>query len=251
MRRAILIFLIAAPIIAIVVWRTSPLAAVGVVFISHMLVLYPTLRPNAQWLGPVITSFDTAEKEVWLTIDDGPTEDTREILDAFDARGVKATFFCKGTLAEQRPELIREMMARGHTVANHSYSHPSGSFWCLPPARIATQIEKANDVLRRTTGHEARLFRAPIGHKNPAVHPILDRNDMRLIGWSARAFDTQMTDVDGIARRLLKDVKPGSIILMHQGRAHSPRALMRVVDDLVALGYRFVVPDDSRLKTNR
>ena len=251
MRRAILIFLVIAPIAAILIWRTSPAAAVGVIFVSHMLVLYPTLRPNAQWLGPVITSFGTEEREVWLTIDDGPTADTREILDLFDSRGVKATFFCKGSLAHQSPELIREMVQRGHAVANHSYSHPSGTFWCLLPSRIEREIVDANTALQTISGQAPRLFRAPVGMKNPAVHPILDRIGMRLVGWSSRAFDTQFSDVHQIVARVRRGTKPGSIILMHQGLPHSPGALAAVVDSLQKDGYRFVVPDPSRLKTNR
>lgn len=251
MRRAILIFLIVAPIAAILVWRISPAAAVGVLFVSHMLVLYPTLRPNVQWLGPVVTSFDTKEPEVWLTIDDGPTDDTRTILDLFDSRGVKVTFFCKGSLAREKPELLREILRRGHSVGNHSYSHPSGTFWCLPPSRIEREIKEANEAIRSVSGVSPRLFRAPVGMKNPSVHPILNRIGMRLIGWSARAFDTQSEDPDVIVSRLLRGLQPGAIILMHQGMPHSARALDRVVEVLHERGYRFVVPDESRLKTNR
>lgn len=251
MRRAILIFLIVAPIAAILVWRTSPLAALGVLFVSHMLVLYPTLRPNVQWLGPVVTCFETKEPEVWLTIDDGPTEDTREILDHLDSSGVKATFFCKGSLALEKPELVREMLRRGHSIGNHSYSHPSGTFWCLPPSRVVREIKEANEAIRTVSGVSPRLFRAPVGMKNPAVHPVLNRIDMRLIGWSSRAFDTRTADVDVIVSRVLRGLKPGAIILLHQGMPHSARAIGRVVDELQGRGYRFVVPDESRLKTNR
>lgn len=251
MRRLILVFVVAAPVVAILIWSSSPAAAIGVVFLSHMLVLYPTLRPNVQWLGPVVTCFDTNEREVWLTIDDGPADDTREILDLFDSRGVKATFFCKGSLALKEPELVREMLRRGHGVGNHSYSHPSGTFWCLPPSMVSREILEANDAIASVSGQSPRLFRAPVGMKNPAVHPVLSRNDMRLIGWSSRAFDSQTTDVDRIVTRLRRSLQPGSIILMHQGLPHSAQALKRVVEELQASGYRFVVPDESRLKTNR
>jgi peptidoglycan/xylan/chitin deacetylase (PgdA/CDA1 family) len=251
MRRAILFFLIVAPIITVLVWRTSPLAAVGVLFVSHMLVLYPTLRPNAQWLGPVMTAFQTKEPEVWLTIDDGPTDDTPAILALLDSYGVKATFFCKGAMAREKPELLREMLHRGHSIGNHSYSHPSATFWCLSPSRVAREVTKANDAIRNVSGGAPRLFRAPVGMKNPAVHPVLERADMRLIGWSARAFDTQTADVEAIAARVLRGLKPGAIILMHQGMPHSAHAIGRVVETLQQRGYRFVVPDESRLKTNR
>jgi peptidoglycan/xylan/chitin deacetylase (PgdA/CDA1 family) len=199
----------------------------------------------------VITRFESAEKEVWLTIDDGPTEDTIAILDRFDAHSVKATFFVKGVLAEKRPEMIQEMVRRGHTVANHSHTHPSATFWCLPPSRIAAQIERCNDVLRRITGSAPLFFRAPVGTKNPAVHPALDRLGMTLVGWSARAFDTRTNNPERVVKRIMPDIIPGAIILLHQGREASPQMISRVIEEVLRAGYRFVIPSADRLKTNR
>ena len=243
--------MVVAPVIALVLAKWSGLAALGVLALSHALVLYPTLRPNVQWLGPVITRFESAEKEVWLTIDDGPTEDTIAILDRFDAHSVKATFFVKGALAEKRPEMIQEMVRRGHTVANHSHTHPSATFWCLPPSRIAAQIERCNDVLRRITGSAPLFFRAPVGTKNPAVHPALDRLGMTLVGWSARAFDTRTNNPERVVKRIMPDIIPGAIILLHQGREASPQMISRVIEEVLRAGYRFVIPSADRLKTNR
>jgi peptidoglycan/xylan/chitin deacetylase (PgdA/CDA1 family) len=231
----------------IALWRFSPPAAIGVLALSHALVLYPTLRPNVQWLGPVVTRFATGEKQVWLTIDDGPTDDTRAVLDLFDAQGVKATFFVKGMLAERHPETTREIIARGHSVANHSHTHPSGSFWCALPARIATEIDDCNRALVAATGTAPTWFRAPVGMKNPAVHPALARRGMRLIGWTARGFDAVVEDPDQILARILPLLQPGAIIVLHQGRAHSLRVLGCVVAALKERGYSFVIPDDSQL----
>lgn len=251
MRRLILGFAAVAPLLLIALWRWSPAAGIGVLALSHFLILYPTLRPNVQWLGPVVTRFATDRKELWLTIDDGPTDDTPAVLDLFDRHGVKATFFLKGVLAGQRPELVREMLARGHSVANHSHTHPSGTFWCLLRGRIDEEIERGNDALTRATGSRPRWFRAPVGMKNPFVHPALARRDMRLIGWTARAFDAVTSDPELVLRRLLPNVAPGAIIVLHQGLPASLRILERVIAELRAQGYAFVIPDDGRLKTNR
>lgn len=251
MRRIILAGVLVAPLIAVALWRWSPLAAIGVVFASHMFVLYPTLRPNVQWLGPVITHFKAEGNEVWLTIDDGPTSDTTAILEALDARGAKATFFVKGTLATADPATIREIVRRGHGIANHSWSHPSGTFWCLLPAQIDAEINRCNMAIASAAGEPSRLFRAPVGMKNPAVHPALSRRGMTLVGWTARAFDTQTDDVELVVRRILRDVSPGSIILMHQGRSTSVAMIAAVVDELQRSGYTFVIPSVGRLKTNR
>ncbi len=251
MRRFIIVALIGAPLLSIVLLQWSVVAALGVLALSHALVLYPTLRPNVQWLGPVMTRFDPAGNEVWLTVDDGPTGDTPAVLDLFDARGVKATFFVKGSLAGERPDLVMDMLRRGHTVGNHSYSHPSGTFWCLPPSKIEEQIERCNETLARITGAAPALFRAPVGMKNPAVHPALRRLGMTLVGWSARAFDTRTSDPEIVLKRIMPEIEPGAIVLLHQGRADSVEMLGRVIDEVQRAGYRFVIPSPERLKTNR
>lgn len=228
-------------------WPHAPLLGVGIIALSHTLVLYPTLRPNVQWLGPVVTRFATGRKEVWLTIDDGPTGDTRAVLDLFDRHDVRATFFVKGSLAEAHPDLVAEILRRGHSLANHTQTHPAGSFWCSLPGRIGSEIDGCNRALRAATGQQPRWFRAPVGMKNPAVHPALARRGMRLIGWTARGFDAVVSDPREILSRILPKLVPGAIIVLHQGREHSLRVLERVIVEVKERGYAFVIPDDAQL----
>lgn len=236
------------PIALVLLWPVSPAAAVAILAVSHALVLYPILRPNVQWLGPVVTHFATDEKQAWLTVDDGPTADTRAVLDLFDAHSVKATFFVKGVLAERDPDLIREIVARGHSVANHTHTHPAASFWCALPGRVAMEVDDCNRALRGATGTASTWFRAPVGMKNPAVHPALARRGMRLIGWTARGFDAVVSDPVRIAGRIVAELRPGAIIVLHQGREHSLRVLERVIVVLKERGYQFVIPDDAQLR---
>lgn len=225
--------------------------AVGVLALAHGLVLWPTVRANSQWLGPVMTCFETETNEVWLTIDDGPTDDTPALLDALDARNVKATFFVKGELASQRRDLVEMMLAHGHTVENHSQNHPSGAFWRLSPRALEWQIDTCSAALRTIEGTGSRLFRAPVGMKNPFVHPILNRRGMTLVGWSIRGFDSFGDDVKRVVHRIVPRVRAGSIIVMHQGRGFSVACVSGVVDALQTKGYSFVIPGIERLKTNR
>ena len=251
MRTLILSFAVLAPVALVALWPHSPPAAVAVLALSHALLLYPTLRPNVQWLGPVITRFESSEKEVWLTIDDGPTEDTPAVLELFARKQVTATFFVKGELVEAHPQLIADILARGHTVANHSQTHPGGSLWCSPPGRIAREIDRCSDALQAVTGTRPTWFRAPVGFKNPFFHPLLARRGMQLIGWTARGFDAVVDDPEKVLARILPDIEPGAIIVLHQGRSFSLRILERIIDELQHRGYRFVIPDPARLKTNR
>jgi peptidoglycan/xylan/chitin deacetylase (PgdA/CDA1 family) len=247
MRRLILAFAAVAPLLLVFLWiRHMPLAGIAVLALSHVLILIPTLLPNVQWLGPVVTHFTPEAKEVWLTIDDGPTEDTPALLDALGTRGVKGTFFLKGALSAAHPERIAAILDRGHSIGNHSHTHPSGSFWCLGPRAVAAQIDRCAAVIPPTC-----WFRAPVGMKNPFVHPHLARRGLRLIGWTVRGFDATRDDENAVVRRIVPQVTGGAIVVMHQGRAWSVRTISRVVDELIAQGYTFVVPDDSRLKTNR
>lgn len=242
---------IVVPALLLLLFPPWWLIAIAVMALSHALVLWPALRPNSQWLGPVITCFESTSSEVWLTIDDGPTDDTEALLYALDARNIKATFFVKGALAAQRPDLIRLMLARGHAVVNHSQTHPSGTFWCLPPSAIRSQIDACSAALEAITGEKPRLFRAPVGMKNPFVHPLLARRGMKLVGWSVRGFDSFGKDVERVARRVVPRVRAGSIIVLHQGRTFSVACITRIVDELRARGYSFVIPTLERLKTNR
>lgn len=246
----ILGFAVVAPVALILLWPHAPLAGIGVLALSHALLLYPTLRPNVQWFGPVVTRFATDHQEAWLTIDDGPTEDTNAVLDLFDAHDVRATFFVKGVLAEQHPQLVRAILDRGHSLANHSHTHPSGSFWCSMPRRVAAEIDDCNRALTAATGTTPTWFRAPVGHKNPSVHPALSRRGMRLIGWTARGFDAVLSDPEQVVARILPKVEPGAIIVLHQGREHSLRVLEHVIVALKERGYSFVIPDDADLRRN-
>jgi len=208
--------------------------------LPHWLYLYPTLVPNSQLLGPVFTHFETREQELWLTIDDGPTADTPALLDLLDERGVRATFFVKGKLADAA--MLQRIIDRGHTIGNHSYSHPSGTFWCLGPRAIEREIVQ---------GVESKLFRAPVGMKNPFVHPVLAKRGMRLIGWAVRGFDATRSDVDGVVSRIVPRLEPGAIVVLHQGREWSLGCIERVIAEAQQRGYRFVIPDDGALKTKR
>lgn len=230
-----------------VAWQFLGFVALNTV-LSHAMLVYATLRPNDEWFGPVVTRFETGANEIWLTIDDGPTPDTPAILDLFDRYDTKATFFVKGVLAQQHADFVRELISRGHSVGNHSQTHPSATFWCAPPNRVRAEIDECNRVLESITGAAPRWFRAPVGHKNPWVHPALARHSMRLIGLGARGFDAVVSDPDRVLGSILPNVKPGAIVVLHQGREHSLRVIEHVIASLHGRGYAFVIPRDEQLR---
>lgn len=236
-----------SPLVFIALLTRAPLTGLAIMAATHLLLVYATLRPNVQWLGPVVTGFATDKEEVWLTIDDGPAEDTPALLDVLDRHRARATFFVKGALTRQRPDLVRAIAERGHSVANHSDTHPSATFWCLPPGAIAREIDGCNEALLHVTGHAPIWFRAPVGMKNPAVHPLLSSRGMRLIGWSARGFDGVGSEPAAVTSRITRETRAGSIVLLHQGRPRSAEIIDSVLTALESRGYSFVVPADERL----
>jgi peptidoglycan-N-acetylglucosamine deacetylase len=256
MRALVLGFAFVAPLISLALIGTNFFIAIAPLFASHMLILYATLVPGAQWWGPVYRSFQTADREVWLTIDDGPSpEHTLQILEVLAHFDARATFFVIGEKADQHPHLITEILTRGHSLANHTHTHPSFTFWCTPPGKLAREVDACAETLRTTRERPAQFFRAPAGMKNPFVHPLLARRGLRLIGWTVRGLDTVKRDPARVAERIEKRVRPGAIVLLHEGHHvgrdpdYQPRCIELTLQRLSARGYKFVIPPPEQLRT--
>jgi peptidoglycan/xylan/chitin deacetylase (PgdA/CDA1 family) len=254
-RRVILAFAFIAPCLAFYLLRINLFLALAPIFLSHVLLLYPTLVANCQWFGPVMRSFQTDKPEVWLTIDDGPSPaHTVAMLDLLDQFEARATFFVIGRQAEQHPHLITEILSRGHEIANHTYSHPSGTFWFAGPRRIGLEIDLCAELLRAGPDRPARFFRAPVGLKNLFVHPELERRRLVLVGWAVRGLDTVQRDPAQVARRILGDTKRGAIIVLHEGHraAKNPgfhlQCLELTLSGLAEQDYRCVIPRLEQLR---
>ena len=257
LRQGILLFAVAAPVWTIIFVQQDLLLALAPLFLSHALLLYPTLYPHSQWWGPVIRSFATSEKEVWITIDDGPTQEhTEEILNLLDRYEARATFFVIGEKAKKFPDLIEKIRGHGHEVANHTFTHPSHTFWRTLESKIFAEIDGCDEALARGLQRSRSFFRAPVGHKNFLVHPVLRRRGMLLVGWSARGFDTGKRSPDAIAERILKQTRPGTIVLLHEGHQierdpkHSVACIEQTLQRLSENGYRFVIPASRQLRSN-
>ena len=254
---ALLAFAFIAPCIGFYLAPMNLALALAPIFLSHLLLLYATLVANCQWWGPVIRSFQTTQPEVWLTIDDGPSPaHTIAMLDLLDRFEARATFFVIGRRAEEYPHLITEILSRGHEIANHTYTHPSGTFWAAGPTRIAAEIDRCAEMLRAGPDRPARLFRAPAGLKNLFVHPELERRGLALIGWTVRGLDTVLRKPAAVAARVLRQTKPGAIILLHESHRiaknpeFNPLCLELTLHGLTERGYRCVIPAPEQLRSH-
>ena len=239
-----------SPPLALALWPWSPRIALLQMFVSHCIVLYSTLRANCPWFGPVATRFATDRREVWLTIDDGPhPSDTRAMLDLLARHGARATFFLEGARAAAHPDLVREIVTAGHTVENHSHTHPAAWFWSLGPWRARREVERCSAALEAVTGRRPALFRPVVGMANPFVHRAARQAGLIVTGWSARGYDGVWTSVSAVLARLWPDVRPGAILLLHQRPGDGNAAILgAVLERLDREDYRCVVPEVHRLR---
>ncbi len=211
---------------------------------TQALVFWATLWPQSRLLSPVLVRLPACERTVWLTIDDGPSDDTAAILDLLDRHQAKACFFVVGVRAEAQPECVREMLQRGHEIGNHSYSHPEKWFWALPPRAMRAQIVRAQAVIGAIAGQPPRWFRAVVGMANPFVAAGLKPLGLTRVAWCARGFDTREADPARVVARIARGLGPGAIVLLHEGAPHgcSVAIVEAVLVHLAAQGYRCVLP---------
>lgn len=216
-------------------------ALVHVLTVGYLLA--GTLNPSSRLFGPVQTH---CEEGIWLTLDDGPhPTDTPAILDLLDRFDAKATFFVIGEKAAKYPDLIHEIHRRGHQIGNHSWSHPQSIFWCLGPIRTYQEIAKCQQIILDIVGTAPRIFRAPVGHYNFFVHPILKHFGLRLVGWSSRGFDGVDSSFPNVSHRIRLSAKSGGIVLAHEATPIAQKVVGDILDLAAQKGWACTIPDAS------
>lgn len=239
-------------------WRVGwgqPALALGLWFGPDFLLLYHVFVPRAQGLVRMHRRFVTERREVWLTIDDGPDpEDTPRILALLAAHGARATFFLIGEDVRRYPWLAEKIAAEGHEVAHHTHTHPLAMFWCATPARVRRELDAGLEALRQAKITPTR-FRPPAGIKNPWLAPALRARGLTCVGWSARGLEVWGGAAEDVAGRVMRGVRPGSILLLHEGprvpAAIRVEAIRHVLERLRDQGYRCVVPTAEQLVDQR
>ncbi len=196
--------------------------ALGGVVANHLQLAAVGLWPRSHALGSNWTALppaSAARGEVAITIDDGPhPEVTPAVVEMLARHEARATFFCIGKRAEHHPTCVRAALAAGHSIENHSYRH-AHNFSLLGPGAMWREIERAQRALREVCGVTPTFFRAPAGLRNPFLDPVLHRLELQLASWTRRGFDTVNADADTVFARLIRDLRAGDILLLHDGHA--------------------------------
>ncbi len=190
---------------------------VDVVFVSGLVVVtIGCFSRNAPLFGRVVDGVGVHAPVVALTFDDGPSPDaTPRVLDALRAAGMRATFFVLGKHAEAHPELVERIVREGHEVANHGYSH--GILVFASRGEIAEELTRTQRILHAAGAPPVSLFRAPHGFRNPMVVGVCRRLGYRVVGWTKGVFDTRLPGAETIAHRSVAALRPGAILLLHDG----------------------------------
>lgn len=181
-------------------------------------------RPASSLLYPTLSHGSRRLRCVALSFDDGPDpEVTPAVLDALARHGARATFFTIGRALQAHPLLARRLLEEQHELGNHSWAHSRWqNFWNTH--RQQHEIERGAQAVRAITCDHAQaqtqaqpLYRPPIGLKSPPLARAARRLQLHVVAWSLHSHDTRLGDPQRIARRVLNKIRPGDIVLMHDG----------------------------------
>lgn len=179
------------------------------------------------------------EKKIAITFDDGPSIFTLEVLELLKKYNVKATFFCIGKNIEAHPEILKQIIADGHLVGNHSYSH-SKFFDFYNANKIREEIEKTDLLLEKYTSKKTNFFRPPYGVTTPSIRRALEKTGHKVIGWNIRSLDGGTKNQSLILNRIIKRVSPGGIVLLHDTASHSVLVLEQFLQFLQQNDYEVI-----------
>jgi peptidoglycan-N-acetylglucosamine deacetylase len=237
---------------------TAPAAALAA---ATGLTVYGGVYPRAQLFGPTICRTASA-RQLSLTFDDGPNPAiTPRLLDLLDRYQARATFFLIGRYARECPHLVREVVARGHAIGNHTQTHPN-LFW-LGPAQIRDELRRCHDAIVSASVSAPKWFRPPFGLRNPALAGAARELNLSVVMWTLLPGDwraksdqwliNRITPIADHARHVSTHTVSGDILCLHDGshrgqnadRNHTLAALEHWLPRWRELGLEFVTIEDA------
>ena len=213
-----------AALIAATAWAVQKPEALAALAPARQLPVYCVERADKK----IAISFDAA----W------GNEDTQTLIDILNAHDVRATFFLVGGWVEKFPESVKALSDAGMEIMNHSETHPHLSQ--LSPEQVKNEVNTCSDRIEAITGVRPTLFRCPYGEYTDSAIRSIRALGVEPIQWDVDSLDWKGISADEITQRVLKGVKPGSIVLFHNAAEHTPEALAGIIESLQAGGYEFV-----------
>lgn len=183
---------------------------------------------------------NTTEKWVALSFDDGPQNTkTDRILDILEQHQTTAAFFCIGRNIPGNEAILKKILANGHLIGNHSYSHDR-FFDLFGSEKMRLDIERMSRLTLEVTGHYPILFRPPYGVTNPNLKKAVLNAGLTSIGWSIRSYDTMIRNETRLLNKILGALKPGAVILLHDTSETTIQILPRLLEEIKAKGYQVI-----------
>ena len=175
-----------------------------------------------------------------MTFDDGPSATlTPKLLDILAAHQIKATFFVIGENVAEHPEIVARAAREGHEIGNHSWSHPN--FAKMSDDGVRSQLQRTNDAIKSATGSRPTLLRPPYGSITAREERwIHDQFGYQIILWDVDPYDWKRPGPSVVRNRILKETRPGSIVLSHDIHPGTIEAMPSTFDALEAKGFKFV-----------
>lgn len=224
---------------------TLALASSGALFGgAAALTAYGLFVPSSQFFGPTIFRGPGLRRSIALTFDDGPSEQTSDLLEYLNRESIRATFFQCGMNVKRLPSIAGQVAAAGHQIGNHTYSHPRLPFHL--PRTVQEEFSLAQEIITDATGVRPMILRAPYGARWFGMRQVQKRLSLLGVLWTVIGNDW-VYPARRIVERVLSGISPGGIICLHDGRAVSTEvdvtemlvALRRIVPVLKDAGYSF------------
>jgi len=177
---------------------------------------YQSMAPTGQWYGRTFTGLSHGTKQLALTYDDGPNDPyTFRLLEVLARHNVHATFFVIGRYAQQRPDMVRELIQAGHVVGNHTFTHPLLTFQSA--AEVRKEFTNCRQAIQDAIGEHSNLFRPPFGGRRPAVLRVARELGLSPIMWNVTGYDWSAPPAAAIERKVEAQMRGGDVILLHDG----------------------------------
>lgn len=236
-------------LITVVVLDQSWWVHMVILMVYLSLLVWGSIRIDSQFYTWAICNGSVEKPQIAISFDDGPLPQyTPSILATLEKDKVPACFFCIGKNIHVYPELTKEIVKQGHIIGNHSFSHDA-MFDLYSASRMQRELEETNELIFKATGKAVRFFRPPYGVTNPNLASAIKKTGMTTIGWNIRSLDTVAKDENILLEQLLKQVRPGAIVLFHDTMAITDRILPRFIVGVREKGME-IVPIDQLINEN-
>jgi peptidoglycan/xylan/chitin deacetylase (PgdA/CDA1 family) len=212
---------------------------------------YQSMAPTGQWYGKTFIGLPPGSKQLALTYDDGPNDPhSLRLLEVLARHNVQATFFLVGRYVKQRPDIVREIARAGHSIGNHTFSHPNLIFASERLARA--ELQQCEQELYDAVGQHSALCRPPFGGRRPVTLRVARSLGLEPVMWNVMGWDWSGKTAEYVEQKVHRKIRGGDVILLHDGshiafgadRSQTVLATDRLIARSKAEGYEFVtVPE--------